>query len=300
MSFARNLCASAVLLAGAAAPVNAQFLDITLVESATPGTLEVRVRPGPDSSYTSIVSELTFTLKWETASGANLGAVDQMIDGDLCPLLTCALSKSGLGEVDFNGFRYQTFSAFSVTQLQNCVTGSGYNWPSNTETVIMRIPVLNNTGCANFSISTDDYTGNANEYFFFSIEGVVQTGSIYGAEIPIGNCNLDCNNVPNGPDVPGQPCDDGDACTVGDTWSPLCACEGTFTDTDNDGTCDANDGCPNDPNKTSPGTCGCGNPDVDADSDGTIDCVDNCPGVSNPFQEDFDADGFGDLCDNCP
>ncbi|MBK8499203.1 MAG: hypothetical protein IPL52_10370 [Flavobacteriales bacterium] len=27
-----------------------------------------------------------------------------------------------------------------------------------------------------------------------------------------------------------------------------------------DGTCDAQDGCPNDPDKTAPGNCGCGNP----------------------------------------
>ena len=36
--------------------------------------------------------------------------------------------------------------------------------------------------------------------------------------------------------------------------------------------------CPNDPNKTEPGTCGCGTPDTgDIDSDGILDCVDSCP-----------------------
>ena len=48
-------------------------------------------------------------------------------------------------------------------------------------------------------------------------------------------------------------------------------------DSDSDGTCDAEDSCPDDPNKTAPGACGCGVEDVDTDSDGTLDCFDGCP-----------------------
>ncbi|MBK8808224.1 MAG: carbohydrate-binding protein [Bacteroidales bacterium] len=40
---------------------------------------------------------------------------------------------------------------------------------------------------------------------------------------------------------------------------------------------DVKDDCPNDPNKTAPGTCGCGVPDVDTDKDGIMDCLDGCP-----------------------
>ncbi|GAB6096220.1 hypothetical protein JCM14469_24730 [Desulfatiferula olefinivorans] len=54
------------------------------------------------------------------------------------------------------------------------------------------------------------------------------------------------------------------------------ACESERTivsqDTDNDGTADDNDGCPNDAGKTAPGVCGCGTPDTDSDGDGTPDC----------------------------
>lgn len=45
-------------------------------------------------------------------------------------------------------------------------------------------------------------------------------------------------------------------------------------DSDNDGLIDACDGCPDDPDKTSPGTCGCGESDADADGDGLPDCLD--------------------------
>jgi hypothetical protein len=48
-------------------------------------------------------------------------------------------------------------------------------------------------------------------------------------------------------------------------------------DTDNDGISDCSDGCPNDPEKSDPGTCGCNVADNDTDGDGTYDCLDECP-----------------------
>ena len=48
-------------------------------------------------------------------------------------------------------------------------------------------------------------------------------------------------------------------------------------DTDNDGTPDCLDNCPDDPNKTEPGDCGCGVADTDTDGDGIADCIDPCP-----------------------
>ncbi len=94
----------------------------------------------------------------------------------------------------------------------------------------------------------------------------------------------------------------------------------TFIDADNDGTCDANDECPNDPNKIAPGDCGCGNPDIDTDNDGTADCIDECPNdpldfcgpCTNACYEengtsascatfiDTDNDGTCDIEDECP
>jgi hypothetical protein len=64
-------------------------------------------------------------------------------------------------------------------------------------------------------------------------------------------------------------------------------------DSDNDGTCDANDGCPTDPNKTAPGICGCGVSDVDTDGDGTADCLDDCP--NDPEKTSPGACGCGNL-----
>ncbi len=96
---------------------------------------------------------------------------------------------------------------------------------------------------------------------------------------------VDCQGVVGGSALPGTPCNDGNACTTNDTWNASCQCVGTpvvcndndpcttdacvngscvFTplpDSDGDGVCNAQDGCPNDPLKTSPGQCGCGNPE---------------------------------------
>ena len=44
------------------------------------------------------------------------------------------------------------------------------------------------------------------------------------------NCNgsnLDCNGIPNGPSMPGTPCNDGDSLTVNDTWGMNCVCSGS-------------------------------------------------------------------------
>ena len=148
-----------------------------------------------------------------------------------------------------------------------------------------------------------------------------------------GNCG--CGNP-----EPGATCDDGNVLTINDVIGANCQCAGVpvsctvngdcndndpctsdtcdnnvcvFTplpDGDGDGTCDAQDGCPADPNKTAPGICGCGVSDADSDSDGTADCTDGCPADPNKIapgicgcgvsDADTDVDGLADCNDNCP
>ncbi len=81
-------------------------------------------------------------------------------------------------------------------------------------------------------------------------------------------------------------------------------------DSDDDGTIDACDGCPDDEHKTSPGECGCGVPDTDSDDDGTPDCNDGCPDDPDKIEPgacgcgvadtDGDNDGTPDCNDGCP
>ena len=53
-------------------------------------------------------------------------------------------------------------------------------------------------------------------------------------------------------------------------------------DTDGDGVCESDDGCPLDADKTDPGLCGCGvDENDDSDGDGIPDCDDQCPGADD-------------------
>ena len=63
----------------------------------------------------------------------------------------------------------------------------------------------------------------------------------------------------------GTPCDDGDPCTVNDTYGPNCDCAGTYLDSDQDGVCDAEDVCPG------------GDDNVDDNQDGTPDYCECVP-----------------------
>ncbi len=104
------------------------------------------------------------------------------------------------------------------------------------------------------------------------------------------NLDTDGDGVPDFCDdcsTEGQPCDDGDACTTGDVFDANCNCAGTFTDSDGDGVCDAED------------VCAGGDDNIDTDGDGVPDFCDNCSTVGQPC-DDGDACTTGDVYDaNC-
>jgi len=80
-------------------------------------------------------------------------------------------------------------------------------------------------------------------------------------------------------------------------------------DTDDDGVPNAEDLCPTDSRKSSPGVCGCGLPDTDSDGDGTPNCEDaypedptktkSEPSEDEETEKDTDEDGTPDSQDQC-
>ncbi|HEY0976463.1 MAG TPA: hypothetical protein VGE21_03245, partial [Flavobacteriales bacterium] len=113
-----------------------------------------------------------------------------------------------------------------------------------------------------------------------------------------GVCNSSdlCAGTPTGEGVNSNGCscsqvvvDDGNICTLDACTNGTVS--NTFQDIDGDLTCDANDGCPNDPNKIAPGQCGCGAVDTDSDNDGLANCVDPCPGLAGLQNGDACNDG---------
>ncbi len=130
-------------------------------------------------------------------------------------------------------------------------------------------------------------------------------------------------------------CNDNTACNYNDAGNGACTYASTwYADTDSDGAGDPNDFmsnctqpsgyvaaagdlCPDDVNKTAPGTCGCGNAEIDNDADGLCDASDNCTDntacnyddlgnaactYTSTWYADTDSDGAGDPNDfisNC-
>lgn len=118
-------------------------------------------------------------------------------------------------------------------------------------------------------------------------------GSHNVCDFRVGDCSVDS-------DGDGlMDCEDGCPNDPNKSSPGVCGCGNLDTDTDNDGMYDCNDGCPDDQYKMEPGQCGCGVVDHDSDSDSVADCNDNCPNVANADQADSDDDGVGDACESC-
>jgi|GEM_PF-3307519 len=112
-------------------------------------------------------------------------------------------------------------------------------------------------------------------------------------------------------------CDDGVACTTGETYDSNCGCTGgVIQDSDNDGVCDAEDCAPNDGsvyegaicNDNDPCTtndvlddlCNCvGTPSPDSDNDGVCDAEDCAPNDGSVYEgavcDDGDPNTTGDI-----
>ncbi len=151
----------------------------------------------------------------------------------------------------------------------------------------------------------------------------------------VTDCDGDCDdNDPNNYPFNTEVCDgqDNDCDGLVDDDDPDVVGQTTwYADTDGDGAGDpansvqscnqpggyvanSDDLCPEDGNKTEPGTCGCGVADDDSDGDGTEDCIDGCPNdpnktdpgvcgcgvadVPTTWYADTDGDGAGDPNDS--
>ncbi|RIK68137.1 MAG: hypothetical protein DCC65_04770 [Planctomycetota bacterium] len=101
-------------------------------------------------------------------------------------------------------------------------------------------------------------------------------------------CEADCNT--NG--TPDD-CEEFADCNTNGTPD---SCE---LDRDQDGVIDDCDGCPSDPNKTSPGACGCGVADTDTEGDGVPDCNDVCPLNGRPGNVDAEGRPLTDFNRDC-
>lgn len=287
---------------GLSMSVSAQIpttVDIDLADNPSADSLEVRLRAN-GAGFSELVTGITFTIRWPSTSLATLGA-RTMPCFDGIPL-------GPTSQVTDGDFHYVTYNAFSISLLSDACPEA--LWPADEWILLMRVKVNGLDGCIPFNVVNDAFTAGENRDFFISLNGEDRTGVIEPTEDVVGSCATDCLGVPGGAALPGTACDDDEVCTIDDLWTAGCECQGTYVDTDSDGSCDSEDGCPLDPDKTAPGLCGCGVADTDTDADLTPDCTDGCPldplktdpgscGCGIP-DTDSDSDGTADCADGCP
>lgn len=203
-------------------------VDLGLFQAPGANTLEVRVRPN-GTGYNGVVTAITFTIRWESASGALLGGLSQVIDGNSCPSQTLPIQPSPDGQVDAGGFRYLNFNGFGFVPLSNCAGQPGYSWQADVWTPVMRVPVLPGAGCAAFSIVNDAYTSTNNQDYYLSFFGLESNGAITTGPVYVDGSSVvcsDCAGVPGGGALPGAPCNDGNDCTLDDRYDLNCNCTG--------------------------------------------------------------------------
>lgn len=208
-------------------------VDIDLRQSTNdPSVLEVYLRANGDS-FGDVLSGLTFTLRWVTTSPATLGtrvnACPDAINISATPQETNPL----LDDVP-TGFNYRTYNSFGLDFLADY----GCTLPQDEWSLVMSVPVENNTGCTEFNIVNDAWTdapGNARDYFV-SLGGIDATGIIDGTPVQVGDCSTpDCLGVPGGTALPGTACDDQNPDTENDVWSESCVCTGELNTSVEDG-----------------------------------------------------------------
>ncbi|MCO6482660.1 MAG: hypothetical protein J5I62_07690 [Flavobacteriales bacterium] len=184
------------------------------------------------------------------------------------------MAKSGDGEIDVNGYRYQTINGFGLMNLQDCSFSPGFHLQAGVELVVAELPILAHAGCANFNIVNDSYTGANNKNYYSSVGGWPSVGIIYSPGFEHCGTVFDCPGL--GLNI-GDPCDDGDASTGNDVVNASCECVGQPIDCNGDiGGTAVIDNC---------GECVGGNT-------GAVACVQDCNG-------DWGGTAYLDNCGPC-
>lgn len=140
------------------------LVDILMTE---PGTGSVQVHLLPQENFFGWVTDLTFTLRWNAASGAHLGNIVQ--DSSVYAYLP--IEKIG-DEVTVGAYRYQRFHGTGVKSIAN----AGEAWLANVPEQVMAIPVLG--APTGLQVVNDAWTGSSGGDFSITLNGQDRTQSI--------------------------------------------------------------------------------------------------------------------------
>ncbi len=164
------------------------------------------------------------------------------------------IPTTGGAQIDFD---YHMFGNATTLNLDfDVTTDNGSTW-----TNLWSVTGSQGNQWNTQTVDLSQYVNQQVQFRFFGTTGTTWSGDISIDAINIslnsGNCN-----------IAGQPCDDGDPCTINDVYdnAPECNCFGTYSgDTDGDGICDAQDSCPTLNNNLIGTACNDGNSNTTGD-----------------------------------
>ncbi len=135
--------------------------------STDPGTGSVQVSLVPEDNYFGWVTDLTFTLRWNAASGAHLGNIVQ--DSSVYAYLP--IEKIG-DEVTAGAYRYQRFHGTGVKSIAN----AGEAWLANVPEQVMSVQVIG--APTGLQVVNDAWTGSNGGDFDIALNGQERTQGI--------------------------------------------------------------------------------------------------------------------------
>ncbi len=187
-------------------------VDIS-IDKEDSDSLVIKVR-NRTIDFDEVVSSLVFTIRWSSSSAASLGSSLQYCDG--------AFAIGGTSVVTDGSYNYKTYHAEGFATIDdNCPSLA---WTDDGEVVILKIKVVDVSGCTDFTISDDAFTTGANRSYFVALNGLDRTGTIAVPTVGIGSCSNDCDGTAGGTARPGVPCDDEDGGTAYSIWDAECEC----------------------------------------------------------------------------
>lgn len=166
----RKLLLPLVALSLATAVSAQPTVDITMADNGN-NQLEIRLRPnGP---FSSIVSNVVFTLRWQEELGPALSLIQPVYPAsEYLPLGQSAIVNGG------NGYLYRTFTSVSLSPLSDF----GVAWEGGIEYPLCTIDVLS-PGVDVF-LGNDAFTAANNRNYFLSLNGIQRTGAVFESPRP--------------------------------------------------------------------------------------------------------------------
>ncbi len=279
------------------------------------GSTSTTLDANPSQFFTTDTN-LAFATSPDTDGDGTVDSADDDIDGDGhgnkadgdCDEYDATKWQNLTGYTDADGDGYGTGDAQTVCSGATLPTGYADNNTDCDDT-----DKNQHQSVTGYADTDNDTFGDPNDSKTFC--GSIPDGSGYVAD-KTDNCPTTSNPDQADMDLDGKGdvCDDSDSdgtvdaddvCPTDpnkDTSKGVCGCGAPDEDRNGDNKVTEEDcgpdQCPDDDSKWVPGECGCGVPDTDSDSDGVVDCNDNCPNDANADQADMDNDGKGDVCDD--